>query len=77
MDKDFSSEALRAFIKALDEEATFQPSKLVLFGYNFESRLLREIAEGLKSYKNKKSIELDVVVRYWDEYQTRNSNFWR
>lgn len=64
MDKDFSSEALRAFIKALDEEATFQPSKLVLFGYNFESRLLREIAEGLKSYKNKKSIELDVVVRY-------------
>ncbi len=64
MDKDFSSEALGVFIKALDEDATFQPSKLVLFGYNFDSRLLREIAEGLKSYKNKKSIELDVVVRY-------------
>ncbi|MFA6143396.1 MAG: site-specific DNA-methyltransferase [Sulfurimonas sp.] len=64
MDKDFSSEALRALIKALDEDPTFQPSKLVLFGYNFDSRFLREIAEGLKSYKNKKSIELDVVVRY-------------
>ncbi|MGZ8547158.1 MAG: site-specific DNA-methyltransferase, partial [Sulfuricurvum sp.] len=64
MDKNFSSEVLAAFIKALDEDPTFQPSKLVLFGYNFDSKFLREIAEGLKSYKNKKSIELDVVVRY-------------
>ena len=62
--KNFTSEALSAFIKALDEDPTFQPSKLVLFGYNFQSKFLRETAEGLKSYKNKKSIELDVVVRY-------------
>lgn len=64
MDKNFNSEALSAFIKALDEDPIFQPSKLVLFGYNFQSKFLRETAEGLKSYKNKKSIELDVVVRY-------------
>lgn len=64
MEKNFNSEALSAFIKALDEDPTFQPSKLVLFGYNFQSKFLRETAEGLKSYKNKKSIELDVVVRY-------------
>jgi len=64
MDKNFTSEALRALIKALDEDPTFQPSKLVLFGYNFQSKFLRETAEGLKSYKNKKSIELDVVARY-------------
>ena len=64
MEKNFNSEALSAFIKALDEDTTFQPSKLVLFGYNFQSKFLRETAEGLKSYKNKKSIELDVVVRY-------------
>jgi len=64
MEKNFTSEALSAFIKALDEDPTFQPSKLILFGYNFQSKFLRETAEGLKSYKNKKSIELDVVVRY-------------
>lgn len=64
MDKGFSNEALEAFIKALDEEPTFQPSKLVLYGYNFQSKFQRQIVEGLNSYKNKKSIELDVVMRY-------------
>lgn len=64
MDKGFSNEALEAFIKALDEEPSFQPSKLVLYGYNFQSKFQRQIVEGLNSYKNKKSIELDVVMRY-------------
>lgn len=64
MHKGFSSESLAAFIQMLDEEPTFKPSKLVVYGYNFQSKHQREIIEGLKNYKNKKSIELDVVMRY-------------
>ncbi|SFV66838.1 Type III restriction-modification system methylation subunit [hydrothermal vent metagenome] len=64
MDKGFNVEALKAFVAKLDDDETFEPSKLVLFGYNFDSKHQREFKEALNNYTNKKSIELDMVVRY-------------
>jgi len=64
MQKGFSTEALKALMAKLDEEKTFEPSKLVLFGYNFESKYQRELSEALKVYTNKKEIDLEMVVRY-------------
>ena len=64
MDKDFSIKALQAFVAKLDNDECFEPSKLVLFGYNFDSKHQREFKEALNNYTNKKSIELDMVVRY-------------
>ncbi|SFV58847.1 Type III restriction-modification system methylation subunit [hydrothermal vent metagenome] len=64
MEKSFNIKTLQAFITKLDEDETFEPSKLVLFGYNFDSKHQREFKEALKNYSNKKSIELDMVVRY-------------
>jgi len=64
MDKGFNLEALQAFVEKLDNDETFEPSKLVLFGYNFDSKHQREFKEALSNYTNKKSIELDMVVRY-------------
>ena len=64
MDAGFDIEALQLFIEKLDSDKNFEPSKLVLFGYNFESRHQRELKEALNNYKNKKSIELEMVVRY-------------
>ncbi len=64
MDTDFTIEDLEIFIKLLDEDKNFAPSKLILFGYNFGSKIQKEIKEALESYKNKKSIELDIAIRY-------------
>jgi len=64
MHQGFNLKALQAFVEKLDNDETFEPSKLVLFGYNFDSKHQREFKEALNNYQNKKSIELDMVVRY-------------
>lgn len=64
MHKGFDMEALKVFIAKLDNEKDFNPSKIVLFGYNFESKTQRELKEAMSVYTNKKAIELDIVVRY-------------
>jgi len=64
MQKGFSEEALKALMIRLDKDKTFEPSKLVLFGYNFESKYQRELKEALNIYTNKKEIDLEMVVRY-------------
>lgn len=60
----FNTAALKELIKKLDDEHEFQVSKLVIFGHNFDSKSQREIDEAMKNYNNKKSIPVDVVVRY-------------
>lgn len=60
----FTTEDLKEFIKKLDEDINFEPNKLILFGYIFASRYQREISEALTSYANKKSIEINMIVRY-------------
>ena len=64
MESGFTTDVLKAFIAKLDNDPTFEPSKLVLFGYNFESRYQREVTEALRNYTNKKEIELDMLIRY-------------
>ncbi|MEQ1304434.1 hypothetical protein ABLB95_10875 [Acinetobacter radioresistens] len=60
----FNTGALKALIKKLDDEHEFQVSKLVILGHHFDSKSQREIDEAMKNYNNKKSIPVDVVVRY-------------
>lgn len=60
----FSINALKELLTKLDEDKTFAPHKVVFYGNNFESAKQMELNEALKSYANKKSLELDVVVRY-------------
>ncbi|RRS29877.1 MAG: hypothetical protein P794_09520 [Epsilonproteobacteria bacterium (ex Lamellibrachia satsuma)] len=60
----FTTEVLKKLIEKLDSDKTFEPSRIVLFGYNFASKHQREVGEALNSYANKKSIELDLIVRY-------------
>lgn len=64
VNKGFNIEALKQLIKKLDDDHEFQISKLVLFGHHFDSKSQREIDEAMKNYNNKKSIPVDVVVRY-------------
>jgi len=60
----FSTNALKALLTKLDEDKAFAPHKVVFYGNNFESAKQMELNEALKSYANKKSLELEVVVRY-------------
>lgn len=62
---DFNSDALKALLQKLDdtEDKDFDPNKIVYYANNFDSMRQMELNEALKSYANKKSIEIDVVVR--------------
>ncbi|OTA14245.1 type II DNA modification methyltransferase [Xenorhabdus vietnamensis] len=62
---DFSSNALKTLLHKLDDtdDKDFDPNKIVYYANNFDSVKQMELNEALKSYANKKSIEIDVVVR--------------
>lgn len=64
VNKGFNTDALKGLIQKLDDEHEFQVSKLVVLGHHFDSKSQREIDEAMKNYNNKKSIPVDVVVRY-------------
>ncbi len=64
MHKGFSTVTLKALLEQIDADANFNPTAIIAFGYYFESKALREIAENIKTYNNKKNIDIDFITRY-------------
>lgn len=64
MHKGFSTATLKALLEQIDTDANFNPTAIIAFGYYFESKALREIAENIKTYNNKKNIDIDFITRY-------------
>jgi len=64
MDKGFTTENLKTLLEKIDSDKSFNPTTIIAFGYHFESKSLREISENIKSYANKKSIDIDFITRY-------------
>jgi len=64
MHKGFSTATLKALLEHIDADANFNPTAIIAFGYYFESKALREIAENIKTYNNKKNIDIDFITRY-------------
>jgi adenine-specific DNA-methyltransferase len=64
MDKGFTTENLKVLLEKIDSAKSFNPTTIIAFGYHFESKNLREISENIKSYANKKSIDIDFITRY-------------
>lgn len=64
MYKGFTTETLKALLEKIDMDANFNPTAIIAFGYYFESKALREIAENIKTYNNKKNIDIDFITRY-------------
>jgi adenine-specific DNA-methyltransferase len=64
MHKGFSTENLKALLEKIDADKAFSPVSIIVFGYHFDSKDLRELAENVKSYTNKKSIDIDLITRY-------------
>ncbi|MGR5187040.1 site-specific DNA-methyltransferase [Photobacterium damselae] len=62
---DFNADALKVLLHKLDDtdDKDFDPNKIVYYSNNFDSSKQMELNEALKSYTNKKSIEIDLVVR--------------
>jgi adenine-specific DNA-methyltransferase len=64
MNKGFKTENLKALLEKIDGDKGFNPTTIIAFGYHFESKNLREISENIKSYANKKNIDIDFITRY-------------
>ena len=68
MHQGFRTESLNAFLSKLDstegDDKTFDVEKLVLFGYNFDSKHQLEINDAVRQYQNRKEKTVSVVVRY-------------
>jgi len=66
MDGGFGSKHFKALLEKMDDDPDFNPHTIVAFGYRFESKVLRELAENLKSYDYKKGggDSIEFVTRY-------------
>ena len=64
MNKSFTTDHLKALLEKIDSDKKFNPTSIVAFGYHFESKNLRELSENVKSYANKKHIDIDFITRY-------------
>jgi adenine-specific DNA-methyltransferase len=64
MNKGFTTENLKNLLEKIDNDKKFNPTSVIVFGYYFESKNLREISESVKSYSNKKSMDIDFITRY-------------
>lgn len=64
MNKGFSTDNLKSLLEKIDTDKKFNPTSIISFGYHFESKSLRELSENVKSYSNKKNIDIDFITRY-------------
>ena len=64
VNKGFKTKNLKTLLEKIDGDKKFNPTSIIAFGYHFESKNLREIAENIKSYVNKKNIDIDFITRY-------------
>jgi len=64
MYKGFTTTNLKTMLEKIDSDKKFNPTSIITFGYNFDSKNLRELSENVKSYANKKNIDIDFVIRY-------------
>jgi adenine-specific DNA-methyltransferase len=64
MNKGFTTDNLKNLLETIDSDKKFNPTSIIAFGYHFESKNLRELSENVKSYTNKKKIDIDFITRY-------------
>jgi adenine-specific DNA-methyltransferase len=64
MNKGFKTDNLKNLLEKIDSDKKFNPTSIIAFGYHFDSKNLRELSENVKSYANKKNIDIDFITRY-------------
>lgn len=64
MHRGFTTDHLVKLLEKIDSDKKFEPRSIITFGYYFDSKNLRELSESMKSYTNKKHIDIDFITRY-------------
>ncbi|TAG50695.1 MAG: site-specific DNA-methyltransferase, partial [Cytophagales bacterium] len=64
IDKGFTTNNLVNLLGKIDEDKNFNPTSIIAFGYHFDSKNLLELSESVKSYRNRKNIDIDFITRY-------------
>ncbi|HCL58173.1 MAG TPA: hypothetical protein DHW82_14360 [Spirochaetia bacterium] len=64
MNKGFTTGHLKSLLEKIDTDKRFEPKSIIVFGWHFESKSLREISENVKTYNNKKKSDIDFITRY-------------
>lgn len=64
MHKGFNIDHIKLIIDKLENDKEFTPKKIVIYGHNFDTKSQRELSEALNSFRNKKSLEIDIIKRY-------------
>jgi adenine-specific DNA-methyltransferase len=64
MNKGFTTDNLKTLLEKIDSDKKFNPTSIITFGFHFDSKNLRELSENVKTYSNKKNIDIDFVTRY-------------
>jgi adenine-specific DNA-methyltransferase len=64
MNKGFTTDNLKNLLEKIDADKNFNPTSVVVFGYHFDSKNLRELSESLKNFANKKHTDIDFITRY-------------
>ena len=60
----FTSLQIKALLDKLDEDKTFVIERIVLLGDAIDSAKQQELNQAIKTYANKKSLKINVLVRY-------------
>jgi adenine-specific DNA-methyltransferase len=64
MNDNFKTDNIKTLLEKIDNDKKFVIDKIVIFGYNFDSVILREIEENIRNYSNKKNIEIETIIRF-------------
>jgi len=64
MYKGFNTDVLVKLLEKIDMDENFNPKKIVVNGYNFDSKSQRELDESIRNFCNRKSLNIDVFIRY-------------
>ncbi len=62
--KGWKTENIKSLLKKIDNEKDFVVDKIIVFGYNFSSKHLRELEENIRNYANKKQMDIEVILRF-------------
>ncbi|MDK2791621.1 MAG: adenine-specific DNA-methyltransferase [Deferribacteres bacterium] len=60
----WNTKYIQSLLEKIDAEDDFVVNKIIIFGYHFESKHLREIEENIRNYSNKKQIEIETILRF-------------
>ncbi len=60
----WKTENIKTLLEKIDSERDFVVEKIIVFGYNFNSKDLREIEENIRNYSNKKQIKIETILRF-------------